>query len=148
MVGAISSARDSRFAAETAAVSRQATPNAPRDVEPAPVPALSLTPGREGKLIVPVRPAHTLFAAFKHIHVVPDWSLEQGIPLYKLTILDSLIERLVGGSVLPARADTASPETIDAVVSALSARLRAQAASAPFAAAANLPTGLVVDLVA
>jgi hypothetical protein len=127
-----------------------AAPRAARDPEPAAIPALSLPPDGRGKLLLPGRPAHALFAAFKHIHLIPDWSLEQGIPLYKLAILDNLIERLAaanGGR--SSRTEPASPNTIDSVIAGLAGRLRAQAASTPSYLAGNLPdTGLVVDLVA
>ena len=43
-------------------------------------------------VILPVRPADLLYANFRHIQVRPDTRLEDGIPLYKLKILDTLID--------------------------------------------------------
>jgi hypothetical protein len=43
---------------------------------------------------MPVRPAEQIYANFRHIQVRPDSRLEDGIPLYKLKILDALIDSL------------------------------------------------------
>jgi hypothetical protein len=115
------------------------------------VTALSYPPSGGGKIVLPVRPAYVLFAAFKHIQVVPDSTLEEGVPLYKLTLLDSLIERMMasGASRKEAAGKGGSGGSIDAAIEELSARLRARAAASPSYAARTLPAaGLVVDMVA
>jgi hypothetical protein len=45
-------------------------------------------------VVMPVRPAQAIYANFRHIQVLPDTRLQDGVPLYKLRILDSLIERM------------------------------------------------------
>jgi hypothetical protein len=91
-------------------------------------------------VILPVRPAQMINASFKHIQMLPDSRLENGIPLYKLKILDTLIDQLSRKDV-PA-ADAAGVKTtgeeslrtaalsasdagsIDTLISSLSASLR------------------------
>jgi hypothetical protein len=45
-------------------------------------------------VVMPVRPAEQIYANFRHIQVRPDSRLEDGVPLYKLKILDALIDSL------------------------------------------------------
>jgi hypothetical protein len=45
-------------------------------------------------VVMPVRPAQAIYANFRHIQLLPDSRLQDGVPLYKLQILDSLIERM------------------------------------------------------
>jgi hypothetical protein len=45
-------------------------------------------------LVMPVRPVQQIFASFRHIQLRPDSRLQDGVPLYKLRILDSLIDHL------------------------------------------------------
>ena len=45
-------------------------------------------------VVMPVRRAQMVYASFKHIQVCPDSSLKDGVPLYKLRILDTLIDQL------------------------------------------------------
>jgi hypothetical protein len=45
-------------------------------------------------VVMPVRPAELIHANFRHIQVRPDSRLEDGVPLYKLKILDTLIDQL------------------------------------------------------
>jgi hypothetical protein len=56
--------------------------------------ALRYAQGEAGDIVVPVRPAQLLSANFRHIQLRPDASLEDGVPLYKLKILDTLIDQL------------------------------------------------------
>ena len=99
------------------------------------------------KLSFPVRPSLVVYANFKHIQVVPDSSLEGGIPLYKLTVLDNLIEslsRIPGSGPMESRKVTA--KTIDGVIGDITGRLRGRSGS--FQAGLRPDTGLVVDMVA
>jgi hypothetical protein len=45
-------------------------------------------------VVMPVRPAEIIHANFRHIQVRPDSRLDDGVPLYKLKILDTLIDSL------------------------------------------------------
>jgi hypothetical protein len=49
-----------------------------------------------GKLSFPVRPNQSLFARFKHITAIPSLTGDGGVSVYKLQMLDNLIEKLVG----------------------------------------------------
>ena len=98
-----------------------------------------------GKLLLPVRPSATLLAGFKHITVIPDPSRE-GIPLYKLNALDSLLDGLAGSSEeasgMEVRADS-----IDSIMSIVSSKVLSRASS-PFGAGLLPDAGGVVDMVA
>jgi len=73
-------------------------------------------------VVMPVRPAQAIFASFRHIQVLPDSRLQDGVPLYKLRILDALIDRAALG---PAQATGARTEKgVDTLISDLSQRLR------------------------
>jgi hypothetical protein len=60
-------------------------------------------------VILPVRPADLVYANFRHIQVRPDTRFEDGIPLYKLKILDTLIDSFtrVAGEAAAAGSDAA-----------------------------------------
>jgi hypothetical protein len=124
--------------------------HAMRYAAPAAVSALSFPPSGGGKILLPVRPAYALFASFKHIQVIPDATLEEGVPLYKLALLDSLIEQMaVSGAARKEAEKGRTPGSIDGVIEELSARLRSRAAASPSFGAGTLPAaGLVVDMVA
>lgn len=98
-----------------------------------------------GKVTMPVRPAYTYLATFKHIQVVPD---RNGIPLYKLNALDALIERLTrAGSPSVEKLRRLDSSTIDDAVKGLSLELASRAAGR-FTGGNQIETGLVVDLAA
>ena len=112
-----------------------------------------------GEPILPVRPAQMVAATFRHIQVRPDSRLDNGVPIYKLKILDTLIDHLssrqraAGGSVAnvsvanvsTANVSTANVNaaTIDSVIMEMSRGMRGafQAGSLP-------APGAFVDLVA
>lgn len=66
--------------------------------------------------IMPVRPAQLIYANFRHIQVLPDPRLQDGIPLYKLKMLDTLIEQLSPGKPRP----TINAGSIDSIIGELS----------------------------
>jgi hypothetical protein len=111
-----------------------------------PVLALPRMGGR--KATYPVRPADAIVARFKHIEVEPDFVTRTGIPLYKLSALDNLIEALSRIGIFTRtdlhKADAAS---LDALVSGLSGEFRSRSAN-PFMAGNLVEKGLVVDLAA
>jgi hypothetical protein len=118
------------------------------------IPAISTLHSTGRTMSFPVRPAYTLYANFKHIQVFPDSSLEGGIPLYKLTVLDTLLDRLSRGPSAAAEAATPkqtriTAENIDGAIAALAGRLKGPAAGTLSFSAGLMPhTGLIVDMVA
>jgi hypothetical protein len=119
----------------------------------------------EGRdVVMPVRRSQMVYANFKHIQVRPDSRQEDGVPLYKLKILDTLIEQLskkngtdtagkataagIAGRAAAGSAVTVKPtvEQVDALIAGISGQLRAVG---PSYRAGFLPEpGAFVDLVA
>jgi hypothetical protein len=94
---------------------------------------------------MPVRPAQVVYANFKHIQVRPDSRLEDGVPLYKLKILDTLIDHLSRKKQAP----SADASSIDSVIVEMSRSFRAAGGSGQSYRAGFLPApGAFVDLVA
>jgi len=108
-------------------------------------------------VILPVRPAQVIFANFKHIQVRPDSRLEDGVPLYKLKILDSLIDQMAKTAVMPGNESGArgllksglTAANIDGVIAGMTGAGRAQSgAGAAYRPGFFLAPGAFVDLVA
>jgi len=98
-----------------------------------------------GDVIMPVRPAQLIYANFKHIQVRPDSRLQDGIPLYKLKILDTLIEQL--SQKKPLRSVDAG--SIDSAIAEMSRGCRAAGSPGQPYRGGFLPApGAFVDLVA
>ncbi len=98
-----------------------------------------------GDVIMPVRPAQLVYANFKHIQVMPESRLEDGVPLYKLKILDTLIDQLSHSKPVLA----VSAGSIDSIIGEFDAGDSAGARTAQAYRAGFLPTpGAFVDLVA
>jgi len=102
----------------------------------------------DGKsLILPVRPAQMINASFKHIQMRPDSRLQDGVPLYKLKILDTLIEQFSrtqaavpaavsgaaagAGTAAQSSVSFSAPhaDNVDAIIASVSERLRGSGAS-------------------
>lgn len=88
-------------------------------------------------VIMPVRPAQAIYASFRHIDVLPDSRLSDGVPLYKLRILDSLIDRLSGagtadgtGGLVVSPAARKDAGAVDRMITELTGSLRAAGAEA------------------
>jgi hypothetical protein len=108
-------------------------------------------------VVMPVRRAQMVYASFKHIQVQPDSRLQDGVPLYKLRILDMLIDQMSrkadSGIITserrdkpPLRPDAAS---IDALITGMSSDLRTAGNSrGAYRAGFFLEPGAFVDLVA
>jgi hypothetical protein len=110
-------------------------------------PVLSVSGLWSGKVTLPVRPAYILFANFKHIQVVPDSRIENGVPLYKLSILDRLLDLMAKTGSARAQARAAGSDSIDTLIEGISWELRAR--REPSFTSGTLPEpGMVVDLVA
>jgi hypothetical protein len=113
-----------------------------------------------GDVIVPVRPADALSASFRHIRTRPDTRLEDGIPLYKLRILDMLIDHLARSGTAagaagegPIRNTALRPQvsagSVDQLLAAMSSSLRKGSGAGASYRAAFLPEpGAFVDLAA
>jgi hypothetical protein len=126
-------------------------------------------------VVLPVRRAEMLYANFRHIQVRPDTRLDAGIPLYKLKILDTLIDSLTRGageaaklgagsavvrgareagpaameSLSGGRRPAPSADTIDQVISAVAKDLRNDGRGGAAYRAGFLPApGAFVDLAA
>ena len=120
--------------------------------------------GGQGRLEVPVAPADSLYARFEHLRGVP--SPEGGVPLFKMRVLDKLIDRLLAeGQPVPeaARLSSLAPEQAESLIGELGGRLQKRLAglaalSGGFARPAGgfarpiggfaPETGMLVDLVA
>jgi len=107
-------------------------------------------------IVMPVRPAQAIYASFRHIQLLPDSRLQDGIPLYKLQILDSLIERMYAtghGGQGQAASGSAAARTardeggVDRLIGELSKSLRAGGGNSYRAGFLPLP-GAFIDLVA
>lgn len=105
---------------------------------------------RQGRITVPVHPAHSVYARFKHIQGVP--SPEGGVPMFKLRILDNLIDRLLQyKQKVPDAAQLASLRLkhIDPLIGDLERRLQSRLLSFKPSFGGFFPeTGMLVDLVA
>ena len=98
-----------------------------------------------GEVIMPVRPAQLIYANFKHIQVRPDSRLQDGIPLYKLKILDTLIEQMSQKKPLP----SVDAGSIDSAIAEMSRGFRsAGSAGQPYRRDFLPAPGAFVDLVA
>ena len=107
--------------------------------------------------VMPVRRAQMVYANFTHIRVQPDSRLQNGVPLYKLRILDTLIDQLsrkdesgVRAADRPGReAARADPASIDAAITGMWRELRSAGGSSGAYRARFFPEpGAFVDLVA
>jgi hypothetical protein len=109
-------------------------------------------------IVMPVRPAELVYANFRHIQVRPDSRLEDGVPLYKLKILDTLIDHLAAErgaaeSVRRGGAQSALPDvggrSIDRMILEISSELRqGGAGERPYRARFLPEPGAFVNLLA
>jgi hypothetical protein len=104
----------------------------------------------EGRLSVPVNPAYSPYARFEHVRGVP--ASEGGVPIFKLRVLDKLIDRLLGyGQTVSPAEDLGSlrPEALEPVVYRLQQQLHRHVLNRTSAFGGQFPeTGMLVDLVA
>lgn len=105
-------------------------------------------------VVMPVRPAELIQATFRHIQVRPDSRLDDGVPLYKLKILDTLIDHFSrdnGGAAQagPLTRQRAGNSSIDTLITRMASELRQGAALNNSYRARFLPEpGAFVDLLA
>ena len=98
-------------------------------IGPSPVAQAFQTQGVSGKLSAPVNPDAAIYAHFRHIIGVSATDGLEGVPLFKLRILDNLIENYLktqksGGLRSEEIQVPVSPRTVDTTIAALSADLR------------------------
>jgi hypothetical protein len=86
-------------------------------IRPATVPNIAFLKRGTGKIAVPIKPSRSISARFKHITAIPARMDNEGISVYKLQILDNLIERLVGQSNRAEEYVKISSENIDTLIS-------------------------------
>jgi hypothetical protein len=104
---------------------------------------------RGGDLEVPVTPAQSAFARFEHLRAVP--SPEGGISLFKLRVLDKLIDRLLAeGQRVPEAARRPGPDAgrLQALIAELGGRLARRLASLAALSAFGPEPGMLFELVA
>ena len=119
-------------------------------IRPGVIPNIIRVSRTRGRLLVPVRPINTIYACFKHIKGVP--ASEGGVPVFKLRILDNLIDKLLRyRENIPGVSELVriELENIDSLIVDLQHRLRNQVMnSVPFFGGVYPETGMLVDLVA
>jgi hypothetical protein len=105
---------------------------------------------RNGRITVPVNPAHAVYARFKHVLGVP--SQNGGAPLFRLRVLDNLIDRLLRYcEQVPSEESLRNldAQAIDPLISRLQNQLRGHLLQFPSAFGGTFPeTGMLIDLIA
>jgi hypothetical protein len=104
-------------------------------------------PAAARKLSVPVRPLLASTMMFKHVIAVPARPPMQTTPIFKVQLLDTMIERLtrMGGKKTPAPRES----SIDDRVTAARAMIhRTEMRLKPYATGLGMETGLVVNRLA
>jgi hypothetical protein len=104
---------------------------------------------RGGDLEVPVAPAQSAFARFEHLRAVP--SPEGGISLFRLRVLDKLIDRLLAeGQSVPeaARRSGLDPDRAQGLIAELGGRLARRLERLAALPAFGPEPGMLFELVA
>jgi hypothetical protein len=102
------------------------------------------------RITVPVNPAYAVYARFKHVMGVP--SQNGAMPLFRLRVLDNLIDRLLRYSEqVPSQESLRNldAEGIDALIGRLQNQLRGRLLQLPSSFGGTFPeTGMLIDLIA
>ena len=106
-----------------------------------------------GKIRYPVKPLGSISAVFKHIDAIPSKQGVGGISLYKLRILDGLIEKLIRTGKYSNTRNIAvgriDKESIDNVIEKLSLQLKASVNSqVNYSSGIGIESGLILNLLA
>lgn len=108
-----------------------------------------------GKLYVSVKPNQVLYAQFEHVSGIASSSSGSGVPVSKIQILNSLIERLAkvkNDPVQPELPGDLSDEQVDAMIEGFQNQITTAVQTAqanPFALTGlSAPTGQLVNMVA
>lgn len=98
------------------------------------------------KLPVPVRPLYSISAVFKHISPVPSSTGQAGIPLYKLRVLDNLLDRFMQKNVKRIKI---TADNIDSLISKALNKLKSQSyIGEQYSVSFRAEKGLIINLVA
>ena len=102
------------------------------------------------RITVPVNPAYAVYARFKHVLGVP--SHTGGTPLFRLQVLDNLIDRLLRYSEqVPSRESLQNMDSqgIEGLISRLQNQLHSHLLQLPSSFGGAFPeTGMLIDLIA
>ncbi|MFQ3547611.1 MAG: hypothetical protein SNJ56_04675 [Termitinemataceae bacterium] len=117
-----------------------------------PVSSYAWNAGYGSKLVLPVAPSSYIYSHFKHVSGFPAAEGQQGVPITKLKILDTLIEQLAELKKRPAsQRSNMSDRQIDALIEQYTKELEtAQVAhqALPYNPKPSQITGTLVNLVA
>lgn len=121
-------------------------------LRPVVIPNIAELKSASSRIAVPVKPTFTPYARFKHIIGVPHDG-EGGISVYKLLILDNLIDQFRsdkrGNTVGPFAAQELSSENLESTIQRLFTDLKSISAGAtPYRTVMMPEPGVVLDLVA
>ena len=102
-----------------------------------------------GKLAVPLTPARAVSTHFRHITAVPTLKAGSSVPMYKLRILDNLIEQLSGKKGKGEDIVRISKGNIDGLISAFKREIDIRSPGGFFTGGYSTPdTGLLLDVFA
>jgi len=101
-----------------------------------------------GRIAVPVNPVHAVYARFKHIQGIP--AQDGGAPLFRLRVLDNLIDRLLRYAEEVPSAEQLrelKADSIDPLIGRLEHKLRSRLLQFPSSFGGGFPeTGMLIDL--
>ncbi|MBA7469810.1 MAG: hypothetical protein GH155_07080 [Spirochaeta sp.] len=122
-----------------------------RGVTPIVFPNLIRVQGINSRMSLPVQRAHFVYARFKHIKGVP--SADGGVPVFKLRVLDNLLDRMLavkGSLAIDAdKIKVVNPDNIDAITQRLQSTFRESLLAVKPAFSGLFPeTGLLIDMIA
>jgi len=104
----------------------------------------------DGKMPIPVRPLYSISAVFKHISPFPSNNVgENSIPLYKLRVLDNLLDRFIGRDKGVFKKIKISANNIDSLIDEVSNKLKPQTyVGEQYGMVFRAEKGLIINLVA
>lgn len=98
---------------------------------------------------IPVRPLYSISAVFKHISPIPASVGDNGIPLYKLRVLDNLLDRFIRRDKGAFKQIKISANNIDSVINEVSNKLKSQTyVGEQYGMVFRAEKGLIINLVA
>ena len=114
-----------------------------RGVAPIVFPNLIRVQGTNSRISLPIQRAHFVYARFKHIKGVP--SADGGVSIFKLRLLDNLLDRMLAVKGLL----VIDVDNIDEITRHLQSALRDSILAVKPAFSGLFPeTGLLIDMVA
>ncbi|MBN1696718.1 MAG: hypothetical protein JW881_04330 [Spirochaetales bacterium] len=99
-----------------------------------------------GKVAAPVQRHYIPYARFRHITGVPSGNNSAGVPVYKLRVLDNLIDRLVSGGAGNSFAQEITNDNIDLMIDRAAREVRSRETALRMSPAVFSPrAGIVID---